>query len=57
MSGGFNIADFVIGGIVLACVVTAIIVVVKKKKRGGGCSCGCGGCPMSNSCHKKIEDK
>lgn len=39
----------------LAGAVTAIVVhLVRAKKRGeSSCGCGCGGCPMSDSCHKK----
>ena len=44
----------VVAGIFIAIVVRGII---NKKKGKGGCSCGCGGCAMKDSCHgaKKWE--
>ena len=41
--------------LVLSGVVTAVVVhLIRAKKRGeSSCGCGCGSCPMSDSCHKK----
>ncbi len=44
--------------IIVAAVVAVILALIVKKmirdKRNGktSCSCGCGGCPLSESCHK-----
>ncbi len=40
----------VVAGIFLAIVISEI----RKKKQGkSSCSCSCGGCPMSGSCHSE----
>jgi hypothetical protein len=50
-----NILSTLITGIIVAGIFAAIVISeVKKKKSGkGGCSCGCGGCEMSEFCHSK----
>ncbi|MCQ2504740.1 MAG: FeoB-associated Cys-rich membrane protein [Saccharofermentans sp.] len=44
--------------IVLALILfLAIRTIVKNRKSGrGNCSCGCSGCPMSSTCHKKDKE-
>jgi hypothetical protein len=42
----------VVAGIFIAIVVCGII---NKKKGKGGCSCGCGGCAMKDSCHSNKK--
>lgn len=41
--------------IILGAIAAAIVINhIKKKKNGqGGCSCGCGGCAMSEICNKE----
>lgn len=40
--------------IVIALVGGAVFSIVRRKRSGKGtCSCGCGGCSMSDICHKK----
>ena len=47
-----NLATVLIG-VVLAAILTAVAVyLIRTKKQGKStCSCGCGGCPMKDSCH------
>lgn len=47
-----SIADYVIVGILLLCVVLAVRYIVKQKRSGGciGCSgCGCAGCEKAKA--------
>ena len=37
--------------VILAAVVALIIISMVKRKKKGRSSCGCAGCPMSDSCH------
>jgi len=45
----------IIGTAVVACIFIAIIVSrIKDRKNGkSGCSCGCEGCSVCDSCHEK----
>lgn len=45
----------IIVSVLLVAIVSGIIVkMIRDKKRGRtSCSCGCGGCSMAGSCHKK----
>ena len=46
--------------LVLAALVGAVIFGMVRSKRSGkgsSCSCGCGGCPMSDQCHAKKQEK
>lgn len=47
-----NLASIIVLLIVAAIVTLVIIKMVRDKKRGKhSCSCGCSGCPNSQSCH------
>lgn len=47
-----NIASIIILLVVVIAVGAVVFKMVRDKKRGkSSCSCGCGGCPMSDSCH------
>ena len=49
-----NIASIVVLLIVLVIIGAVAFKMVRDKKKGKStCSCGCGGCPMSDSCHSK----
>lgn len=49
-----NIASIVILLVVIVAIGAVIFKIVRDKKQGKtSCSCGCGGCPMSDSCHSK----
>lgn len=51
-----NPSTVIVGAIVLLIFLWIIIREIKNKKNGkGGCSCGCGGCSMSDVCHPKKE--
>ena len=49
-----NAATIIVGAIVATIVGLIVYKMIKDKKNGKtSCSCGCGGCPMSDMCHKK----
>lgn len=43
---------------VIVAVLTAVVVGwIRRKKNGtGGCSCGCGGCALRDTCHPRSDD-
>lgn len=45
--------------VLLVVIVVFVLIVAKmiidKKKGKTSCSCGCNGCPMSDSCHSKDK--
>ncbi|MBQ8028566.1 MAG: FeoB-associated Cys-rich membrane protein [Clostridia bacterium] len=47
----------IIVGAVVAIIFVAIVVnEIKKRKQGkGGCSCGCSGCALKDSCHPQNK--
>ena len=48
-----NIGTVVIALIVIAVITLVVIKLIRDRKKGKpGCSCGCSGCPMKDSCHK-----
>jgi len=51
-------ATFIIGSIVFGAMAFVVInTFVKKKKGKGGCSGGCSGCKMANSCQSLKINK
>ncbi|MBR5273428.1 MAG: FeoB-associated Cys-rich membrane protein [Clostridia bacterium] len=49
-----NIASIIILLIVAVIVGAVVFKMIRDKRKGkSSCSCGCGGCPMSDSCHGK----
>lgn len=49
-------ADFIIGGIVLAVVVLIILYLIKSKKNGkSSCGGNCMSCPMGGSCRESKK--
>ncbi|MBR5539129.1 MAG: FeoB-associated Cys-rich membrane protein [Clostridia bacterium] len=47
-----NAATIIVAAIVAAVVGLIVAKMIRDKKTGKtSCSCGCGGCPMSESCH------
>lgn len=48
-----NLADIIIGIIVIAVITVSLIVTVRKRKNGG-CGCGCDGCSKKCSKEKNI---
>ncbi len=49
-----NAATIIVGLIVALIVGLIVYKMIKDKKNGKtSCSCGCGGCPLSESCHKE----
>lgn len=51
-----NIATIVVLLIVVAVVALVVIKMIKDKKAGKkSCSCGCGGCPLKDSCHSNNK--
>lgn len=48
-----NLASIIIGAIVFIIVGAVFIKLIRdKKNHKSSCGAGCGGCPMSNDCHK-----
>ena len=51
-----NLATIIVFSIVILIVSLIIVRLVKNKKSGKpSCSCGCGGCPMRESCHSNNK--
>lgn len=51
-----NLATIIVFLVVAFVVGLVIIKMVKDKKAGKkSCSCGCGGCPMKDSCHSNNK--
>lgn len=51
-----NIATIVVLLIVIAVLALVVAKMIKDKKAGKkSCSCGCGGCPMKDSCHSNNK--
>ena len=51
-----NLATIIVFLIVVLVVALIIIKMVKDKKAGKkSCNCGCGGCPMKDSCHQNNK--
>lgn len=51
-----NIATIVVLLIVIAVVTLVVVKMIKDKKAGKkSCSCGCGGCPMKDTCHSSDK--
>lgn len=49
-----NIASIIVLLIVVLVVGAIVFKMIRDKRKGKpSCSCGCGGCPMSDSCHGK----
>ena len=49
-----NVPTIIVLVILVVVVIISIISIIRKKNR---CSCGCSGCPMSESCHSKKKSK
>lgn len=53
-----NAGTLLVSAVLLALVILAVVKMVQDRKQGKStCSMGCGGCPMSGTCHKKQEEK
>ena len=50
-----NGVDIILIIVIAAIIAAAVFFIVRQKKKGGGCSCGCGGCAMRESCTKKDK--
>ena len=52
-----NWPTIIVAAVIAAVFVAIVVSEVRKRKSGrGGCSCGCGGCAMSDVCHAKKTD-
>lgn len=54
-----HIGDIIVGGILLAIVVSIILKMIRDKKAGKsscGCGGGCSGCASSSICHINAEE-
>ena len=55
-----NAGTLLVSAVLLALVILAVLKMVRDRKQGKNtCSMGmgCGGCPMSGTCHKKQKEK
>ena len=53
-----NAGTLLVSAVLLVLVILAVLKMVRDRKQGKStCSMGCGGCPMSGTCHKKTEQK
>ena len=51
-----NGGTLLVGLILLVIVTLAVRKLISDKKQGRStCSCGCGGCPMSGTCHQQRK--
>lgn len=49
-----NMATIIIGAILVVVVAAIIAGIVREKKKGkSSCGCGCAGCAMNGTCHRK----
>lgn len=49
-----NIANIIIGAVILAVIILIIVSMLRKKKQGKtSCGCGCNDCGMTEICHDK----
>lgn len=47
-----NIPTIIVAAIIAVIFLSIVITGIRNKKKGkGGCSCGCSGCGMSDTCH------
>lgn len=48
-----NAATILVAAVVLAVLCAIVYKMIRDKRQGKvSCSCGCGGCPMRDACHK-----
>jgi hypothetical protein len=53
-----NAGTLLVSAVLLVLVILDVLKMVRDRKQGKiTCSMGCGGCPMSGTCHKKQEEK
>lgn len=53
-----NAPTIIVASVVAAVFIAIVINEIRKRKSGkGGCSCGCGGCAMRDTCHPDSTDK
>jgi|GEM_PF-427402 hypothetical protein len=54
-----NIANIVIGALLLAAVIGIIAGMARKKAKGQSitCNCGCSGCPSAYLCHQEVRQE
>lgn len=53
-----NAGTLLVSAVLLVLVILAVVKMVRDRKQGKStCGMGCGGCPMSETCHKKQEEK
>ena len=53
-----NAGTLIVLAVLLILVALAVVKMIRDRKQGKStCSMGCGGCPMSGTCHKKQEEK
>ena len=53
-----NAGTLAVSAVLLILVGLAVAKMIRDRKQGKStCSMGCGGCPMSGTCHKKQEEK
>ena len=51
-----NIGNIVAVSVICLIVFFALWTIIKNKRSGkGSCSCGCGACPVADSCHKEEK--
>lgn len=49
-----NAATLLVAAAVAGIFIAIVVKMIRDKKQGKvSCSCGCGGCPMRDSCHGK----
>lgn len=49
-----NLATIIVLLIVVAVLFLVVLKMIKDKRNGKkSCNCGCGGCPLSDTCHNK----
>ena len=53
-----NAGTLIVLAVLLILVALAVVKMVRDRKQGKStCGMGCGGCPMSGTCHKKQDEK
>lgn len=51
-----NLATIIVFLVVALVVGLVVLKMVRDKKKGkSSCSCGCGGCPLKDSCHSNSK--
>jgi len=53
-----NAPTIIVASVVAVIFIAIVINGIRRRKSGkGGCSCGCGGCAMRDTCHQNDANK